>query len=94
MNGTKTHVSGVDFSSRGKRQSVGVGVGGTNEWQNGRYAVYGNVNLISATHNVSDNYSIGGTVGGVWVGKHDENSGNGITLATDEKPFRPTVFRR
>lgn len=63
MNGTKTHVSGVDFSSRDKRQSVGVGVGGTHEWQNGRYAVYGNVNLISATHNVSDNYSIGGTIG-------------------------------
>ncbi|PHI28273.1 adhesin [Budvicia aquatica] len=34
MNGTKTHVSGVDFSSRDKRQSVGVGVGGTHEWHN------------------------------------------------------------
>ncbi|PHI32677.1 autotransporter outer membrane beta-barrel domain-containing protein [Budvicia aquatica] len=63
MNGTKVNVSGVDFSTRDKRQSVGVGVGGTHEWQNGRYAVYGNVNLLSATHNVSDNYSIGGSVG-------------------------------
>lgn len=63
LNGTKTRVSGIDFTTRDERQSVGVGAGGTYEWQNGRYGVYGNVNLITATRNVNDNYAIGGTVG-------------------------------
>lgn len=63
LNGTKTRVSGIDFTTRDERQSVGIGAGGTYEWQNGRYGVYGNVNLITATRNVNDNYAIGGTVG-------------------------------
>lgn len=62
-NGTKIKDSGVEFSTRDERQSVGVGAGGTYEWQNGRYAVYGNVNLLSASRNVGDNHTIGGTIG-------------------------------
>ncbi|BFI60951.1 autotransporter adhesin YapV [Yersinia pseudotuberculosis] len=63
LNGSKVQVSGVEFATRDKRQSVGLGAGGTYEWQNGRYAVYGNVNLLGATRNVSDNYAVGGTIG-------------------------------
>ncbi|EIS48698.1 outer membrane autotransporter barrel domain protein, partial [Yersinia pestis PY-60] len=49
LNGSKVQVSGVEFATRDERQSVGLGAGGTYEWQNGRYAVYGNVNLLGAT---------------------------------------------
>ncbi|SUP85818.1 autotransporter protein [Yersinia pseudotuberculosis] len=63
LNGSKVQVSGVEFATRDERQSVGLGAGGTYEWQNGRYAVYGNVNLLGATRNVSDNYAVGGTIG-------------------------------
>ncbi|CNH68259.1 autotransporter outer membrane beta-barrel domain-containing protein [Yersinia pekkanenii] len=63
LNGSKVHVSGVEFATRDERQSVGVGAGGTYEWQNGRYAVYGNVNLLSATRNAGDNHTVGGTIG-------------------------------
>ncbi|PHI30617.1 autotransporter outer membrane beta-barrel domain-containing protein [Budvicia aquatica] len=62
-NGTKIKDSGVEFSTRDERQWVGIGAGGTYEWQNGRYAVYGNLNLTSATNNISDNYAVGGAVG-------------------------------
>ncbi|CNF23177.1 outer membrane autotransporter [Yersinia similis] len=63
LNGSKVQVSGGEFATRDERQSVGLGAGGTYEWQNGRYAVYGNVNLLGATRNVSDNYAVGGTIG-------------------------------
>lgn len=67
LNGSKVSVSGgapaVDFSSRDERQYVGVGTGATHEWLNGRYAVYGNINLLTATHNMGDNYAVGGSVG-------------------------------
>ena len=63
LNGTKTRVSGVDFTARDERQSVGIGAGVTQEWQNGRYALYGNVNLLTAPHNMGNNYALGGTVG-------------------------------
>ncbi|AHK18507.1 autotransporter [Yersinia similis] len=63
LNGSKVQVSGIEFATRDERQSVGLGAGGTYEWQNGRYAIYGNVNLLGATRNVSDNYTVGGTIG-------------------------------
>ncbi|MFW5400158.1 autotransporter outer membrane beta-barrel domain-containing protein [Yersinia sp. 1252 StPb PI] len=67
LDGSKVRVSGansgVDFSTRDERQSVGIGAGATHEWQNGRYALYGNVSLLTATRHVGDNYAVGGTVG-------------------------------
>ncbi len=62
-NGTKVKDSGVELSTRDERQWIGIGAGGTYEWQNGRYAVYGNLNLTGATNNISDNYAVGGAVG-------------------------------
>lgn len=63
LNGSNVEVSNSRFSSRDERQWVSVGAGGTYEWKNGRYGLYSNVNLKNATHNLSDNYALGGTLG-------------------------------
>ena len=63
MNGTNVKVENVGFRSRDERLWAEVGVGGTHEWNKGRYSVYGNVTLAGATNNMSDNHSVGGTIG-------------------------------
>lgn len=61
--GTTTDIEEVQFSSRDARTTVAAGVGGTLDWHDGRYAVYGKVGVQSSPHNPSDNYGAGGNVG-------------------------------
>lgn len=49
LNGPKTYVSNVVFQTRDERLWVGVGIGGTYDWNGGRYALYGNATLAGAT---------------------------------------------
>lgn len=63
LGGSKVRVEHVSFRSRDERLWAGLGLDGTYEWSNGRYAVYGNVNLAGSTSRMSDNHSVGGIVG-------------------------------
>jgi len=63
MNGTNVNVGGVAFRSRDERLWAELGVGGTYQWNKGRYGVYGNLSLAGATNNMSDNHSVGGMIG-------------------------------
>jgi len=63
LNGSKVSVENTSFRSRDERLWAGVGLGGTYEWNNGRYALYGNVNVAGSTRKMSDNHSFGGTLG-------------------------------
>ncbi len=63
LDGSKVDVSGVSFSTRDERLWAGVGAGGTYEWNNGRYSLYGNVNVASSTENFGDSYALNGMLG-------------------------------
>lgn len=63
LNGSKVDVSGVGFSTRDDRLWAGVGAGGTYEWSDGRYALYGNVNVASSTESFGDSYALNGMLG-------------------------------
>lgn len=63
MNGTNVNVAGVSFRSRDERLWAELGVGGTYQWNKGRYGVYGNLSVAGATKNMSDNHSVGGMIG-------------------------------
>ncbi|WP_312432353.1 autotransporter outer membrane beta-barrel domain-containing protein [Achromobacter sp.] len=63
MNGTNVNVAGVSFRSRDERLWAELGVGGTYQWNKGRYGVYGNLNVAGATSNMSDNHAVGGMIG-------------------------------
>ena len=63
MNGANVNVGGVAFRSRDERLWAELGVGGTYQWNKGRYGLYGNLSLAGATNNMSDNYSVGGMIG-------------------------------
>lgn len=63
MNGTNVNVGGVAFRSRDERLWAELGVGGTYQWNKGRYGVYGNLSVAGATNNMSDNHSVGGMIG-------------------------------
>lgn len=63
LNGTNVNVAGVSFRSRDERLWAELGVGGTYQWNKGRYGVYGNLSVAGATKNMSDNHSVGGMIG-------------------------------
>jgi fibronectin-binding autotransporter adhesin len=63
MNGSNVNVGGVAFRSRDQRLWAELGVGGTYQWNKGRYGMYGNLSLAGATNNMSDNHSVGGMIG-------------------------------
>ncbi|MCS3601170.1 fibronectin-binding autotransporter adhesin [Buttiauxella sp. BIGb0471] len=61
--GSTVKIEEVKFSSRDARTQIALGVGGTLDWNDGRYAVYGKVGVQASPHNPSDNYGAGGNVG-------------------------------
>ena len=63
LKGSKVSVENTSFRSRDERLWAGVGLGGTYEWNNGKYALYGNVNFAGSTRKMSDNHSFGGIIG-------------------------------
>ncbi|MGO4834011.1 autotransporter outer membrane beta-barrel domain-containing protein, partial [Rhizobiaceae sp. 2RAB30] len=56
-------VSGTAFSSRNDRLYGGIGLGGTLNWADDTYSLYGEARLNTSLENVGDSNSIGGTVG-------------------------------
>lgn len=63
LDGTKVNVSGTSFRNENEDFQAGLGLGGSYNWNNDNWSLYGETNIRGAFKNISDNYSFGGTVG-------------------------------
>jgi fibronectin-binding autotransporter adhesin len=60
LDGTRVDVAGTNFTGGYEKLAAGFGFGGTYNWGNDKYTVYGEA-LVKTSFN--DNYSVGGTAG-------------------------------
>nr|WP_280821664.1 autotransporter-associated beta strand repeat-containing protein [Mesorhizobium soli] len=60
---SKVDVAGSAFSSRNDRLHGGIGVGGTLNWADDKYSLYGEAQVNTSLENFGNNNAIGGTVG-------------------------------
>jgi fibronectin-binding autotransporter adhesin len=63
FDGTVANVSGTTFANANERLWGGVGLGGTYNWANDRYALYGEVSVNTSLENFGDSDSVNGTAG-------------------------------
>lgn len=63
LKGTKVTVEGASFASEKERLWGGVGIGGSYNWDNDKYSVYGEGLVNTSLNNFGDSYSLKGTVG-------------------------------
>ncbi|PYE90185.1 outer membrane autotransporter protein [Phyllobacterium leguminum] len=60
---SKIVVAGVPFASQNERLWGGVGVGGTYNWADGKYALYGEVSVDTSLEHFADSYKLNGNLG-------------------------------
>jgi len=63
LNGTRVNVAETSFSSRNDRVWGGLGVGGSYNWNDDKYAIYGEGLINTSLNNFADSYSIKANVG-------------------------------
>ena len=63
LDGTSVDVSGATLASRDDRFWGGVGLGGSYDWNDDKYSVYGEGLINTSLENVADSYEIRGTAG-------------------------------
>jgi outer membrane autotransporter protein len=63
LNGTRVDVSGTVLASRDDRLWGGFGMGGSYNWDNDRYAVFGQLLANTSLAHFGDSFEVGGTVG-------------------------------
>lgn len=63
LEGTRVDVSGTSFASRNDRVWGGVGVGGTYNWDDDKYSIYGEGLVNTSLNNFGDSYSVKGQAG-------------------------------
>lgn len=63
MNGTRVDLSGVSLASEKDRLWGGLGLGGSYNWDNDKYSVYGEGLVNTSLNNLGDSYSLKGNVG-------------------------------
>ena len=63
LDGTSVDVSGATLASRSDRLWGGVGLGGSYDWNNDKYSLYGEGSINTSLQNVADSYDLKGTVG-------------------------------
>lgn len=63
LDATQVDVSGTKFETRPERLWGGIGAGGTYNWDDDKYSVYGEVSLNTSLANFADSYTVGGTIG-------------------------------
>jgi fibronectin-binding autotransporter adhesin len=56
-------VSGADLISRNERLWAGLGLGGSLDWGQGRYSIYGEVQGKSGVSHFGDSREVTGTLG-------------------------------
>lgn len=63
LDASQVEVSGTKFQTRPERLWGGVGAGGSYNWDDDKYSVYGEVSLNTSLANFADSYTVGGTIG-------------------------------
>ena len=63
LDGTAVNVSGVSFSNRGERLWGGIGAGGSYNWNDDKYSLYGEGSVNTSLANFADSYELKGTAG-------------------------------
>ncbi|BDU21085.1 autotransporter-associated beta strand repeat-containing protein [Dyella sp. GSA-30] len=61
--GSRVAVAGTDFTTRNERLWGGFGLGGSLDWADGRYSVYGEVQAQTGLDNFGDSHALNGTLG-------------------------------
>lgn len=56
-------ISGVDYESKMNNTWVSVGVGGSHNWDNDRFSIYGELSLASSTKKFGEEYELAGEIG-------------------------------
>lgn len=63
LNGTKVNVAGQDFRYQDERVWIGPSVGGSYNWKNDKYSIYGEIGTKTTAKNFGDSYTFTGQVG-------------------------------
>lgn len=63
FDGTLTNVAGTTFANANERLWGGIGLGGTYNWANDRYVLYGEVSANTSLKDFGNSYSVNGTAG-------------------------------
>jgi outer membrane autotransporter protein len=63
LDGTVVDVSGVSFSSRNDRLWGGAGVGGSYNWNDDKFSLYGEGSFNTSLADFGDSYELKGTAG-------------------------------
>ncbi|WP_235943026.1 autotransporter family protein [Ochrobactrum soli] len=63
LDSTRVDVAGVSFASKKDRLWGGVGIGGSYNWDNDKYSIYGEGIVNTSLNNFGDSYSLKGNVG-------------------------------
>lgn len=63
LEGTRVNVSGHEFASRDNGLWGGLGLGGTYNWDDDKYSVYGEVSANTGLKHFGKSYDVGGTLG-------------------------------
>lgn len=63
LNGTRVDVSSVEFTNKSERLWAGVGLGGSYNWNDDKYSVYGEGSVNTGLKNFGDSYTYKGTAG-------------------------------
>ena len=63
LDGSAVDVSSVRFASRNDRFWGGIGLGGSYNWDNDKYSIYGEGSVNTSLNNFGDSYAYKGTIG-------------------------------
>ena len=63
LDGTRVDVSGVSFASKQDRLWGGLGLGGSYNWNDDKYSIYGEGLINTSLTNFADSYSVKGNIG-------------------------------
>lgn len=63
LNGTRVDVASVQFTNKNERLWAGIGLGGSYNWNDDKYSVYGEGSINASLKNLGDSYTYKGTLG-------------------------------
>ncbi len=63
LDGTRVDVAGTSFASRNDRLWGGLGIGGSYNWNDDKYSIYGEGLVNTSFNNFGDSYSVKGQIG-------------------------------
>ena len=63
LDGTEVDVAGLAVESRPERLWGGLGLGGTHNWDDDKYSIYGEVWVDTSLQSFADSYALNGTAG-------------------------------